>query len=414
MSFSYPYSSPSVEKKSSLISFTKMSKFHILPFLVPIFCMITTYIQEAQIKSSSYSMNEYKLQSLLNIFISKTFAIIFYFISLFISKPEAVVNEEEKQSNKLVRRYHLNVNSNNKKKIFGYIALISLLNVIFKVEGVSLINVPNKIEIKLGFVIMVPIFSRIILGFKIYEHHFFSLCLTLVGFIFLFVSLFVYNSNPAKPHIQIIHLIFSLPFSLSLVLIKYLFLHYFISPFVFLFFDGIFCIVYSLIYIILESLIYRGDSHFIYLNFKYFFNEQSGKFYLLTLFTLLFSFLYQVTNALTLYYFTPTLLVMTDILSPFTRWILELWIDDEKEKISREILFKGIGFFIIIISSFIFNEIVVLNVWKFNVNTHENIEKRGKIEAGFESGEIGTDCCDDSYDATIKGGVSMEDVNLSN
>lgn len=371
------------KKKMPCVSFTTMSRFYILPFLVPICCMITTYIQEAQIDSSSYKMIKYKLQSLLNIFISKTFAILFWIISLFISKEDTT--KEEDDNKKVVRRYHLNVNSNNKWKMFGFIYLISLLNVIFKVEGLAVINYPKKIEIKLGFVILVPILSRFILGIKLYEHHFFALVLALMGFIFLFISLFVYNdSNKRAPfNIQIIHLIFSLPFSLSLVLIKYLFQHYFISPFAFLSLDGVCCIFNSLIYIILESIIYHKDYHYIYLNFYYFFKaEQSSNFYILTFFTMLFSFFYQVTNSLTLYYFTPTLLVMTDILSPFTRWILEMCF--KQESFNGEILFKGIGYFIIICATFIFNEIVVINAWRLSKNTHGNIEMRSIDDTKFD------------------------------
>lgn len=376
-------SSNTFEAKKPLIEFKKMSKFYILPFLVPVFCMLTTYFQEAQVYSSNYPMDEYKLQSLLNIFISKTLAIILYFISFCISKEESI-NEKERPTNKLVRRYHLNVNSNNKLKMTGIIFLISLLNVIFKVEGLSVIQIENKIEIKLGFVLLVPIFSRFILGIKIYEHHCFSLILALFGFVFLFISLFVFTDKIPPFYIQIIHLIFSIPFSLSLVLIKYLFQHYFISPFAFLFLDGVFCIFDSLIYIILESLLYKKSSHDLYLNFSYFFAEQKTEFYLFTIITILFSFFYQLTNALTLYYFTPTLLVMTDILSPISRWIVDLWRDKSKAKISTGIVMKGIGYFIIIIATFIFNEIIVINMWRFNANTHENIELRSIIDSKLE------------------------------
>ena len=100
------------------------------------------------------------------------------------------------------------------------------------------------------------------------------------------------------------------------------------------------------------------------------------------IFVVIFSFGYYLTNALTIYIFSPSLMVMTDILSPFFRWIIEIFIDKDWEQ--KEFIFiaffKGMGFLIVIFSALIFNEVLILHFYDFDKNTENNIQKRANEE----------------------------------
>lgn len=75
-------------------------------------------------------------------------------------------------------------------------------------------------------------------------------------------------------------------------------------------------------------------------------------------------------------------MVMTDILSPFFRWIIEIFIDKDWEQ--KEFIFiaffKGMGFLIVIFSALIFNEVLILHFYDFDKNTENNIQKRANEE----------------------------------
>lgn len=89
---------------------------------------------------------------------------------------------------------------------------------------------------------------------------------------------------------------------------------------------------------------------------------------------------------------------MTDILSPFFRWIIELislsiytkkdgnpefeekYKENGDDKMIYVIIFKILGFLIIIFTSLVFNEIIVLKFYNFDKNIKKNIQNRGDDE----------------------------------
>ena len=378
----------------NLFDIGELSNYHIIAFLIPLCYLATSYVQRDIIaenknyhknKNLNFNNNNYELPYLINIFISKLFACIFYVISKYILNKEEIT--PELKSSKSIRVYHLNVNAHNKLKILSYIIIISILEVTFQIEKVRNLQLVGLIEIKVGLTIFVPLFSFIILKIKYYRHHFVAIGIGLFGFIFIVISLFFPNNDQEKHSFieHLIHLLFSIPFSLSLVLINQLFKYYFIDPFTFLFLDGIFCLLFSFIYIIIKILlILQKTDLFINnvkkLSFIFLSPRISGLFICI----FIFSFLFYITNTLTLYYFTPTLLVMTDIISPVIRWIVDsliaILIKDFNLNI-KQTIFKIIGYIFLIIASFIFNEIIICNFWKMNYNTIEEIKIRSIEDA---------------------------------
>lgn len=298
-----------------------------------------------------------------------------------------------------MRRYHLEVNNTKRKIKTGlFVILISILEIIFKIEGYLIYGKQNYIELKLGFVLFVPLLSKYILKKELFKHHIFSFFISVIGFIFIILSLLFIDEN-YKPVLndQIIHFFYSFPLSLSFVLIKYIFEKSFLNAYEFLFYDGILCIILPFIIIAFKT-IFKGSDYFInnMSGITILFYDNKSIFFFLSIF--LFSFCYYLTNSLTLYFFTPTLLVMTDILSPFFRWIIELislsiykkkdgnqefeekYKENGDDKMIYVIIFKILGFLIIIFTSLVFNEIIVLKFYNFDKNIKKNIQNRGDDE----------------------------------
>ena len=378
--------------KKNVFSIGEISKYHIIPFLVPLFHLATSYVQRDIIienkkyhKDMDFFNDGYEFPYFINAYISKIFSVILYIISKYILNKEEI--SPELQLTKKIRIYHLNVNSNNKLKILFHIIIISILEVIFMKENIRTLESKGLIGIKLGFTIFVPIFSYILLRIKYYRHHFVSIGIGLFGFIFIILSLF-YPSNDEERHgfkEHLKHLSYSIPYSLSLVLIAHLFKHYFIYPSTFLMLNGIFCVFFSFLYILIKTLLILNKTDLFINNLKKLtFIFLNIKIFALFISILILSFLYYLTITLTLYYFTPTLLVMTDILSPVLRWVVDclvaMFYHEENLNVKQSIL-NAIGYIFIITASFLFNEIVICNFWKLNYNTIEEIKKRGIEDA---------------------------------
>jgi hypothetical protein len=192
-------------------------------------------------------------------------------------------------------------------------------------------------------------FRLLFLKLKYYRHHFVSIIIGFIGFLFIILSLLLRNNNEKlgfEEHLR--HFIFSNPLGLSLVLIKYLFEHYFISPFVVLFFDGLLCLFFSFIFILLEFLFLSEFRSFV-INLEniLFFFEKWETLHIF-IFILLYSFIYYLSSSITLYLFIPTLLVMTIILSSILIWVIDTFIyifNDNKNDINKmQCIFKAIGY----------------------------------------------------------------------
>ena len=373
------------KKKKSLIECKYWSKYHFIALAVPICCMLTTYLQIPEMKSYKKINNEQKIEIFpyyFNIFISKLLTIFLILLSKYKNRKSSS-ETIEKINTKTMRRYHLDVNNKYRKlKAALLIIFISTLESIFKIEGYNTIGESNYIELKLGFILLVPILSIFILKRHFYRHHIFSFSTCIIAFILICFSSFFYEVKPTLIA-QIRHLLFSIPLGLAFVLIKYLYETSFVDAFTFLFFDGILSILIPLIYVGIYSIFTEHD--FFYRNMKgvaLLFHDYTIMIYFFLV--VICSFGYHLTNALTIYLFNPSLMVMTDILSPFFRWIIEIImeiIDENKIKEDiKIIIFKGSGFLIIIFSSIVFNELLILHFCDLDRNIEANIKQRADNE----------------------------------
>ena len=91
-----------------------------------------------------------------------------------------------------------------------------------------------------------------------------------------------------------------------------------------------------------------------------------------------FGFIYFILVKLTLFYFSPTLLVVTDLISPiFNLFIPLIYGGFDLKYFSLSIT----GYSISLISAIFYNELIVCNFFGLNKNTVENIRNRGQIES---------------------------------
>ena len=396
-----------MKEKKSYIKFNLNSKSYIYPFLLPIACTSTHFFQKIFYQKyhpeNSYKIMKYNLPLLFYYFLPKIFSIIFIMIVKIKTKEES----SKTALNKVTRRYHLLIEHDNKKKIIFIIYLISFLEVLFK-AGDSLLMYLQKIgkinyliEKRAGFIIFVPLFSYFILDIKLYRHHWLALVISLIGVIIITVSRFILQFSFLNEILyHLLYILITSMFAFSLVLIKYLMSKYFIvSPYTFLFYDGIFCIINSFITaLILEYPIVMNikDSKFnkylINENNNYFrnnlfeiitmFKEQDSLFYISFSLAFVSSFGYFIFNALTIFHFSPYLNVLTDFITPLLYDILNFFfLDDNKEsKNIKRYIYLIIGFLIIIFGALILNEIIILNFLGLSDNTYSKIAYRGSLD----------------------------------
>ena len=417
-----------VEKKK-LFEFNNWSRYHFIALAVPIFCMLTTYLQKIELKEleniyddnieNIYDDNIEDINGnnigvflfFFNIFISKILSIIFVLLKKKLSNANSS-NTLNRVETKTKRRYHMLVNNKIRKtKTFLLLICISILELIFKYDGYLIFITNNKhyLELKIGFLLIVPFLSVFILKKKFFKHHYLAFGLCIIAFILVCSSVGCYSDNKPESSEQVRHLLFSIPLGLAFVLIKYLYVTSFLDSFSFLFYDGILCIIISIIILGIMS-ISEGSDFFIR-NMKEILYLFDKNVIILFIFVVICSFGYYLTNALTIYIFNPSLMVMTDVLSPIFRWVIELIRGEEDDdNIILIVILKGIGFFIIILSAIIFNEILILHFCGFDKNIEVNLRKRAitELPENLENADFSY-CSKDEEENNI----SMSETELS-
>ena len=170
-----------------------------------------------------------------------------------------------------------------------------------------------------------------------------------------------------------------------------------ISPYLFLFYNGIFNIINSFIYISLEYVIVVNlPDHFEKerkYDYNYFANNYFGIFtlfkgqekdfyiYFFVMFILLF--VYYIISVQTIFNFNLYLIIMFETCLPIDNDMIEIIYKEDifnEEKIYSRALFQCIGYIIIIFAALILNEIIILNFLGFNKNIRLNIASRSKLD----------------------------------
>ena len=101
------------------------------------------------------------------------------------------------------------------------------------------------------------------------------------------------------------------------------------------------------------------------------YNKLAISFYFI--FYIVFRIVDQLLILLALFYFPPTLLIITDMIDPFLSWIIEIIKDDGE--IPDDVLYP-LGYIIIIFSALIYNEIIIFNFCGLNKDTKKFVNQR--------------------------------------
>ena len=221
---------------------------------------------------------------------------------------------------------------------------------------------------------------------------------------------FIFGFSIAKEFpFHLINAVYSAILSLALVLIKYVFSTYLIiTPYIFLFYDGLFCILNSFILVLLEYyiIINLPDEPLKNDNINYFKNNFLGivqifsfdatittekkREYIVCFFVSFFlTFIYYIMETYTIYNYSPFLLIIVETCLPIDSDFIEYIFMEErreeifflKDKIVQRTIYQIIGYTIILITALILNEIIILNFCGLNKNTYSKISIRGEIDA---------------------------------
>ena len=364
--------------KECLIGFAKLNKYFIIPFICPIISMACNYLINEIIDDIGFENREFLLISYVEI--TYIGGGVVYFISWIREKTEetrdkAYIYKEKERSVSSITYIYNEGPKHNKCKIYGIIFFISVVISLFTICDIYSINY-NSFEERLYFLFFISIFSKIILKDDIFKHQILSLIIASLGLILLFIPVILVITKD-DIIINICIFILSIGYSLFLVLVKYLMMKYFISPYLCTLIIGIFSTLLNIIGFTGYSLIKKGNLSIITDSFD--FNNVSNQIEISIYFSILFilASILQTLSNLVIYYFTPTLLMVTDSIGPMLFWMVYVLPKGEKK---INIIFKFLGYFISLFSTLIYNEIIILNFWGFNKNTKKYIEKRQKKE----------------------------------
>ncbi len=245
----------------------------------------------------------------------------------------------------------------------------------------SLFSYKKKVfEKRLYYLLLLPIFSKIILKSELFRHQILSLFLSVIGIIILFISKAL-QFDQIDIIFNILLIFSSTARSLLFVMVKHLTHKYFLSIYLCLLYIGFFSVIILLLGFIIFYLISDDDLGCFIKNFEG--EDFLSATYLILIF--ISSLIENILLFLIIFYFSPTLVMVTDIINPIIYWILALF-QNEKENENKNknkalvIILNSIGYFLVLFCSLIYNEFVIFNFYGLNKNTKKYFDKKQREE----------------------------------
>ena len=234
----------------------------------------------------------------------------------------------------------------------------------------------------------------------------------------IFTIFFVYLNYDTYEYIYDVLLFFgSFLYSLYLVLVKYMSEKRLYSPFLLLLLIGTISTIITVIGYIIYSAATVGDLRYV----TNIFNCRDdmyvcfGNFYDKIIIYFLINAVLQILIYLVCYYFSPEVFAISDIISPYLSFLSK--VIEGKEKTVLKIVLNSIGYIIIILCSFIYNEIIVCNFCNLNENTWKAIVKKANEEylgiVSRDSNSIGEYQIDETSNSRKSGGQKMAELSTS-
>ena len=362
-------------KKKSLITFAKLNKLFIIPFLFAILSFISNLFEDL-IRKEKILKNPPFIKSFFYD-LSNILAGLFHFLSYVrtnVDIKKESNNDKEGTNNTIDYIDDESLSPiYNSKTIIMFILLLSLMIAIDDLLCILIEDNDNVFDERLFYLFFIPLFSKIILKENIYRHHYLSLLISLIGGIFLIIPICL-EFNSANDTVQnILDFVKGINFPLFLVIVKYIVEKYFISPLKIILIVGIISLIINLIGYTIYSLIINDFSLFTdCIDFSQVENKLRIIIYLVLFF--LFSIASQLTLFLSIFYFSPILIMVTYMVSPLLLWIAEAIIISRPS--NMEIIFNPIGYIIALFSSLIYNELIIFNCCDLDKETKKFVNKR--------------------------------------
>ena len=336
-----------------------------------------------------------KLFNLFRVFLSNEFAFIFLLIFKFMNKStkkENIIDENEKndEPNSAIL-VDIEINSAKKKNKIKSILFLFLLSAL--IFGSYIFNYFTRKEnirqcrnsIGLIYEILILyILSLLILKEKYYKHHYISIAPVCVSLIVLFIKYLKQFDNPEYSIYNVFwyYLVYYVLYCSFDVLLKKYFLVYFYSIYFVLLIIGAIVCIPLLIYDIVAYFVNKDASGIIIALID---NINSFTRFLLFLVDLIFTFIENLGLFWTIYYFTPFHLIICEFISELIFYYIQLIQFKVYGNANFQFLYEtnniiifSVIFFINILCSFIFNEIIILKFCKLEYYTKKYIKDRAQ------------------------------------
>ena len=352
--------------------------------------------------SPLYLGNDPNLFKIFRAFLSNEFSFIFLLIIKCINKSnkKEIIKEENDKIDEsdltIVDIEIKNVKKKNQTKSILFLFLLSLLyfgsylfNYYVREKNVRLCR--NSIGIIYELIILY-ILSKLILKEKYHKHHYLSIAPICISLIVIFI---IYLKELKEEKSSIFNafwyfLVYYSLFGLFNVLIKKYFLLYFYSIYFVLLLIGAFVCIPMLIYDIFAFYLNK-DASGVIIGFAN--NITSVKNFFLFIIDLLFLLMSNLGIFWTVYYFTPFHLIICEFISEIIFYYVRLIQLKTKTGVEKEtnsdfkflyeknnIIIFSIIFFINLICSLIFNEIIILTFCKLEHETKKYIKDRAELD----------------------------------
>ena len=397
------------QKKECPFSLNKMNKYYLLPFLVPIVCYCTKFCSDPlkNNRGKISNVNDVSNENLhtyvfLYQMINSTsiiFSGLLYFISIIRRQTDnkANIGTLSERSNSSDYSFMAKKKPNRllEYSIICFMSIIITLYNVLKGYGTG----HKTLEKRLYFLFFFCLINIFLFKKPFYRHQKFALAIAFVGMVMIFALFFIYLNKSNYDYIYDVLLFFgSFLYSLYLVLVKYMSENKGYSPFLLLFLIGIISTAATVVGFLILSHVRLGNINYVS---NIFHCRQDifvcfGNLYGYIIGYFLINAVLQILIFLVCYYFSPEVFAISDIISPFLSCITN--IAKGKEKIVVKIVFDIIGYIIITIGSFIYNEIIVCNFWDLNKNTWKSIVKKANDDYLGRVTDVSDSIADDDCD----------------
>ena len=391
--------------KECPFSITKMNKYYLFPFLVPIVCWSTKFWSDPLKYSNDDAIKEKAKNGEMNPDVENTYVFLYllinstshmagggllYLISVCKTKSNKKKNDDEfneisgnkrssKNENNIFASIALNELEKEKyKKIKLFLYLIGMAFILTLYNAIKAYATGHpQLEKRLYFLFFFTLFNIFILKREIFIHQKLSLAIAALGMAILFITYFKFLDKKYNCLYDVILLFGSFFYSLYLFLVKYLTVNYGMSPFLVIFSIGLFSTLFIFAGFIPFSLITKQNLSYILnlfnctdINYVCF-----GHLYLDIIIYFSINAVLQVLIVLVIYYFSPEVFAISDILSPMLSFIQKCVTGSISNPI--QISLNVIGYLIISLGAFTYNEIIVCNFCGLDKYTWKSIGLRG-------------------------------------